>query len=80
MVRDIARKVSVTRGGVIMTQREATLIALGVQLAASEPSASDSYDPSAIASLSGYGAFTPITVRSYTVPKNAELERNQPRD
>ncbi|WP_165843993.1 hypothetical protein [Phenylobacterium kunshanense] len=27
--------------------------------------------------LSGYGEYTPITVRSYSMPEHAHLERNQ---
>ncbi|WMT75898.1 hypothetical protein [Bradyrhizobium sp. Ash2021] len=30
--------------------------------------------------FSGYGEFTPITVRSYTVQDDAHLERNKRRD
>lgn len=69
-----------------MTDREADLLALGVSLA-SEPqacgptAAAPTYITPVFPSLSGFGEFTPVTIRSGTVQtKNADLERNRPRD
>jgi hypothetical protein len=66
-----------------MTNRESALREAGIHLAsgASEavhqpvrkPADHDNFYPS---TFSGYGEYTPITVRSFTVLKDADLERN----
>jgi hypothetical protein len=63
-------------GGMLMTEREAQLRALGVGTGTFPLDGLDLEDM-ASASLSGYGIFTPITVRPYTMPKNAKLERDK---
>ncbi|MBL8577702.1 MAG: hypothetical protein JNK47_10780 [Mesorhizobium sp.] len=68
-----------------MTVREAALQAVGVDVHASS---SDRNQLSGLPDIyqipgqafSGYGEFTPITVRSDTVISDAHLERHQRRD
>lgn len=68
------------RGTLIMTDREAHLRALGVHVSTGSVEVSQGSLTGDLASLSGYGAFTPITVRPYSMPRHAELERDQLRD
>lgn len=67
------------RQGKVMNDREAGLFELGVIIG---PSAQvDDSGPIASAPVSGYGEYTPVTVRNYTVrTENAGMERNQSRD
>jgi hypothetical protein len=66
-----------------MTDRERALheagVALGVSSAVLSPVCTSNFDGLS-GGFSGYGEFTPITVRSYSVPENANLERSQSRD
>jgi hypothetical protein len=79
MVRDQRSKTNLSDLEGAMTEREENLREVGIEFNLSE-----SYDISAIGlepnGFSGYGEFTPITIRSYTVPEDADLERDKQRD
>lgn len=68
-----------TSGGRTMSQREAQLHSMGVVLggAAGQIMNTTVGDFLADSTFSGYGAYRPITVRSYSMPENADLERDQ---
>ena len=65
-----------------MTVREAALLAVGIDVHPSTQQSKISAfsDIDSHMAFSGYGEFTPITVRSDTVIENADLERNQHRN
>jgi len=80
MVRDKHSAGAKDDNGAIMTEREEQLRQLGVGL----PSTAEadlhalSLEPNG---FSGYGEFTPISIRSYSLPEpHADLERDKPRD
>lgn len=62
-----------------MTEREESLREVGIELYAVSPIDITAFglEPNG---FSGYGEFTPITIRSYTLPEHADLERDQSRD
>lgn len=64
-----------------MTRREAALREAGIDLyfVSEHGSVVSALDFDG-ASFSGYGEFTPITVRSDTVITDADMERNKPRN
>lgn len=62
------------------SDRESALLEMGVTVGAqraNSPTALDVVNGDASLAFSGYGAFTPITIRSETVLTDAHLERNQ---
>ncbi len=62
------------------SERESTLLELGFDLASPTVSSVPTLDVAnsdTSLAFSGYGEFTPITVRSETVLEDANLERNQ---
>lgn len=66
-----------------MERREAELAAVGIHLTSAEGRNGSSFafsEVSTNSTFSGYGEFTPITVRSDTVLLNADVERNKRRD
>lgn len=65
-----------------MTTREAALYAVGIDMrpANNQFGAVAVADIVSHASFSGYGEYTPISVRTHTVMVDADLERNQSRD
>jgi len=64
-----------------MTDREAALVRVGVQVQSpSNVGWGAKIDGDAVSAFSGYGEYTPITVRADTVISNADMERDQRRD
>ena len=68
--------------GPAMTQREAELQAVGIAFggAAGDARPLSGGHLLSDSGLSGYGAYRPITVRPYSMPEHAHLERDQRRD
>lgn len=65
--------------GKVMGEREAGLHELGLKIG--NFGQVDNSGPNASAPVSGYGEYTPVTVRNHTVPcDNARLERDQSRN
>lgn len=86
---EIMAPAGLDRGRSNMSGREMMLGELGIQIGLPSPQSDSMRElvgpqaiDSFIPSISGYGEFTPISVRSYTVTRteNANVERNQRRD
>jgi len=62
-----------------MTARETELKGMGVVVGGAYGDVANvgARDLLAESSFSGYGAYTPITVRPYSMPKNANVERDK---
>lgn len=76
-IRSLAPKSAKLEGA--MTDREEVLREVGISLAAPKIAQQMAYglEPNG---FSGYGEFTPITIRPYTTADDADLERDKPRD
>ena len=66
----------------LMSGRESALREAGVELTIAYDNRGSSIieDTASDSNFSGYGAYTPITVRADTVIFDADLERHKPRD
>ena len=62
-----------------MTEREEALREVGIDLNFTPLSETTAFSLEANG-FSGYGEFTPITILSYTLPKDADLERDKQRN
>lgn len=59
-----------------MTEREEALREVGIELYDAPRQELTAFGIETNGFFSGYGEFTPITIRSYTLPEDADLERD----